>query len=188
MDASRPYPAGTEWRFRSQRSSFTRTTELSLRWELNGDPISDDYYQSETSADELWRIWVRWLNRKDGWSKRLGPPWLHIYWSIRGRGTFETAPFQYCEFPISKDFLSFYTWPEHAHTEEDLNWSRLPVANKLWREKSADKGGFIQEVSGWKPSAYQSHVNLRTLAETGGLYFEPYRYNDADQLWSVDGT
>lgn len=49
-----------------------------------------------------------------------------------------------------EDFLTVYAWPESAAGER-VNFNRLPVRDKLWQGQ-ADKGGFIQEATGWKPA------------------------------------
>ena len=48
-------------------------------------------------------------------------------------------------------------------TGEELNWLTLPVVDKLWNRKRADKGGFIQEATGWKPAIFQPYVYLPSL-------------------------
>lgn len=164
------YPAGTEWSYASLRRDHERTTGLELYWEAHLDPMSGDYTPDEIDARELFELWRRRLD-DDGWSKRLGEPWVDIYWFVSspdGGGTFESAPFEGHEYDWlveGDDFLSFYTWPENAETGELLNWLRLPVRDKLWRPGQGDKGGFIQEATGWKPSALQAHVSVQTLVQ-----------------------
>jgi hypothetical protein len=53
------------------------------------------------------------------------------------------------------DFLTHYSFPTHAVSGERLNWLRLPVLDRAWREDREDVGGFVQEASGWKPSPLQ---------------------------------
>jgi hypothetical protein len=48
----------TRWRFNSLESGVEFEMPLSLYWEINGDPITDDYTPDEISAEELWNIWV----------------------------------------------------------------------------------------------------------------------------------
>ena len=87
-------------------------------------------------------------------------------------GTLERAPHQDDDlsvaFPDVEDFLTFFSWPEHAETGEALNWLRLPVLNKLWDDGHADKGGFIQSATGWKPSPYQTVMSLNSLTRAVG--------------------
>ncbi len=63
----------------------------------------------------------------------------------------------------SDDFLSFFTWPVHSVTGERLNWLTLPAVDKLWDPRRADKGGFIQQATGWKPAILQPCVFLPSL-------------------------
>jgi len=37
-----------------------------------------------------------------------------------------------------------------------------------WNARRGDKGGFIQEATGWKPSILQPFVSVETLAEASG--------------------
>jgi hypothetical protein len=64
-----------------------------------------------------------------------------------------------------EDFLTFYSWPEDTKTRALLNWLTLPVVDKRWNNQRGDKGGFIQEATGWKPSILQPFVYLPTLLE-----------------------
>ena len=73
------------------------------------------------------------------------------------------VPFEHFNSAYAKDFLSFFTWPEDAETGKPLNWLELPVVDKLWRPNRADKGGFIQEATSWKPSILQPYVYLSSL-------------------------
>jgi hypothetical protein len=95
-----------------------------------------------------------------------------IYWFVEGpgRGKLERMPFQYNHLKAAdaapEDFLTFYTWPVNASTGEPLNWVTLQVLDKLWNRTRADKGGFIQEATGWKPAILQPFVHLQTLVAT----------------------
>lgn len=62
-----------------------------------------------------------------------------------------------------KDFLTFFTWPVDPNTGNSLNWLTLSVVDKLWNSKRADKGGFIQGATGWKPAIFQPYVYLPSL-------------------------
>ncbi|OIP26010.1 MAG: hypothetical protein AUK00_05490 [Dehalococcoidia bacterium CG2_30_46_9] len=75
-------------------------------------------------------------------------------------------PFQFQHLPgmFRDDFLTHFTWPIHSVTGERLNWLTLPVVDKLWNPKRANKGGFIQEVTGWKPAILQPYVYLPALS------------------------
>jgi len=74
--------------------------------------------------------------------------------------------------------MATYSWPRtssrsargpvNAKTGEPLNWFALPVVDKRWNTRRADKGGFIQEHTGWKPSVLQPYVYLPSLMEARG--------------------
>lgn len=136
--------------------------------------MSDDYLPEETSAEELFNIWARKVDKNDLYSKALGKPWVSISWGVwakEGPMGAEYAPFgnELAEDPPRENFLTFYTWPIDAETGERLNWLRLPIPDKLWRPGQAhNRGGFIQEHTGWKPSAFQQVVNLDVLRSAAG--------------------
>jgi hypothetical protein len=143
---------------------------LSLYWEINGDPITDDYTPDEISAEELWNIWV----------EHYGKDVMPIMWLVHGEAKAEFAPPSLQ--PQLKDFLpdrvmsddkdgflAYYPLPVDAATDEPMRWSRLPVEDKLWRPANSCKGGFIQEVTGWKPSPLQSYADIKVLAMAAGL-------------------
>jgi len=46
---------------------------------------------------------------------------------------------------------------------EPLDWLTLPVVDKLWNARRADKGGFIQVATQWKPAILEPYVYLPTL-------------------------
>ncbi|MYT39010.1 hypothetical protein GTY66_23655 [Streptomyces sp. SID8356] len=63
-----------------------------------------------------------------------------------------------------------FTHPAHAETGELVNWLRLPVLDLGWGTERADKGGFIQEVTGWKPSPLQPFMDVQQAARAAGVY------------------
>lgn len=140
-------------------------------WEIDGDPITDDYGIEEITAPQLWDIWVDDLYKSADWV--AGPDIVKIHWSVGGNGIAERAPFQ----GFGEDLLTFFTWPEDEQTGARLQWSRLPVIDKLWRvdlpPHATTKGGFIQETTGWKPSPLQPSLNLRQLAAMAGMPYPP---------------
>jgi hypothetical protein len=145
---------------RSRKSGHARVTPLALYWEVNGDPITDDYLPEEATAVGLWDEWLAWRERQgEGWEARIS-------WHVRGDGIAEAAPGQDVSWG---DFLEHYYWPHDVATGDNLQWTRLPVVDKLWQPGRADKGGFIQEATGWKPGAFQDSVNLDLIAQLAGL-------------------
>lgn len=167
------YPPGTQWTWTSPRSGHTWTEELVLYAEPDGSSMSDDYLPEEASAPELWRKWVdRYAvtyHQKEPGKYRLGE--VPIFWTVTTPafgGVFEAAP--YAPNFLSENFLTHYTHPEHAKTGERLNWVRLPVMDRGWNGSRADKGGFIQEATGWKPSPLQPTMNYLEIGRAAGVY------------------
>lgn len=176
MSSVQPYPCGTLWRFRSKASGHEFTRELALYAEPGGSTLSDDYMPEEISATDLWTQWVTGYAEKYHAEDpdRYGPGQVPVYWSVTTpemRGIFELAPFQRerPDFP-SEDFLTHYTVPLHAATGEAINWLRVPVLDFGWNQKRADKGGFIQEATGWKPSPLQAVMDFARIGRAAGLY------------------
>lgn len=156
-EATSTYPLTDQWTIVSRSSGFTKTSPLYLYWEVSGDPMSDDFYSDEISAEQLF---VRWLQKygRDGTAE--------IYWSLDP--ICETAPFQRHAW-LSRDFLTHFYWPTHAETGEAINFNRLPVVDKLWTPERGDKGGFIQQATGWKPSALQADFDVKQMLAAAGL-------------------
>jgi len=137
-------------------------------WEVSLDHISDDYTPREINAHELFEQWIEIVNVKhpDGL--------IPIFWLVEFKGksidgndvsTFEWMPFQFehTSGVPSQNFLTYFTQPVHPVTEHPLNWFGLPVVDKMWNPKRSDKGGFIQQATGWKPSVLQPYIYLPTL-------------------------
>lgn len=158
------------YRFSSLRSGFTRTTGLSWLWEVNGTPMSDEYTPDEVDAVKLLRLWIERYYPDSGAEQRYGPGMVSISWFITGTDTtIEIAPFQALDHGVG-DFLTAFTWPVHAGTGEPVNWLSLPVADGQWNARRADKGGFLQQATGWKPAPLQPMVYLPgLLAAVPGL-------------------
>jgi hypothetical protein len=152
------------WKFRRLDSGHEWECVLVAYWEVSLDPISDDYTPQEIDARELFHKWGARVRKN--YPNGLIP----IYWFVDCKGkeysTLEGMPFQFEHIAGSfpEDFLSFFTWPVNSETGEPLNWLTLPVADKLWNYKRADKGGFIQQDTGWKPSILQPYVYLPALS------------------------
>jgi hypothetical protein len=142
------------WKIVDRHGESRGLHRLELEWDLNWDSITDDYTRSEISAQELMQLWLEKMGNEEN---------VKINWMVASVS--EAAPFTGEE----ENFLSFYKWPTHAETGERLNWLTLPVLDKGWNENQADKGGFIQEVLGWKPSPLQRTLHLPTLLSAAGL-------------------
>ncbi|MBM3942319.1 MAG: hypothetical protein FJ316_05250 [SAR202 cluster bacterium] len=150
------------WRFQSQRSGFEHVATLAAYWEVSGDSISDDFAPNEISADELFAKWI------SGYAHKYPDGLIPIGWYVHREGNsgsgYDVMPFQYRL--SDRNFLTIFTWPIEVKTGKPLNWLRLPVVDKLWNSKRADKGGFIQDATGWKPAILQPYVYLPSLLET----------------------
>jgi hypothetical protein len=145
---------------------------LSLVWQLTGDSFSDDYLPEDIDAVSLLRRWVERYYPDETSERMYGPGMVRISWWLRGSdGTgIERAPFSpdtYGE-PDREDFLGFYSWPEDDQGRW-CNFYTLPVEDRLWRRGRADKGGFVQEATGWKPSPMQPCVYIPGLLWAAGL-------------------
>ncbi|MBI4307984.1 MAG: hypothetical protein HY684_04185 [Chloroflexi bacterium] len=150
------------WKFMHRKLGHEHTAQFEAVWEVALDPISDEYVPEEISAHDLFDRWAKRVREK--YADGLIP----IHWFVNVEGTvktFEGFPFAFDHLPQYKkeDFLSFFTWPEDARTGEPLNWLTVPVVDKLWHHGRANKGGFIQEATGWKPAILQPHVYLPAL-------------------------
>ncbi|MFG3702407.1 hypothetical protein ACGF5C_31670 [Micromonospora sp. NPDC047620] len=164
-------PDGDIWTFRSRASGYRKEEPLRLYWELHCDPISDDWLPDEISAEELWRLWITRYPRDEQAEAQFGTGAMRIWWFVDGHSVFEGAPFQHpgASRQGADDFLAHYTVPINVNTGEHIQWTRLPVVDKLWQPGRADKGGFIQEATGWKPSPLQPYVDVRQLARAARL-------------------
>lgn len=168
-----PYPAGTKWTFSTRRGTYTQTQELALYAEPECSSMSDEYLPDEANAVELWRMWVdRYVTTyHQKYPGKVRPGEMPIYWSVTlptRTGVFEAAP--YAPNILNEDFLTHYTHPVHADSGERLNWLRLPVLDGGWNSAAADKGGFIQEATGWKPSALQPVMDVVQIGRAAGLH------------------
>jgi len=151
-----------QWHCRSRTHDFEWEGELVAVWEVAHDPITDDF-TTETPAREILRRWHRVID------DRFPDGVVPIYWFVEspGHAKFERLPFAAED--DGENFLTFYDWPTSVETGERLNWNTIPVADKLWRPGRANKGGFLQEATGWKPAIYQPHVYVPAILAAAGL-------------------
>lgn len=168
-----PYPAGIEWSFHYLRKpSVVHVSELVLYAEPFGSWLTDDWLPDEITPRQLWD---RWVANPDIYLDEARTQ-VHVRWSVTTpevTGHFENAPFsiehpRFADDP-REDFLTFFSWPVNAKTGERINWLRLPVLDRGWKGKRADKGGFIQELLGWKPGPLQPYMNPHQLAQAAGI-------------------
>lgn len=155
------------WKFEGRRSGETWLATIQAYWEVVLDPISDDFSPETMSVSDLMRLWQGRIEDR-GFPEKLVP----IYWYVDSPNSevFELMPFQYEHYPgqSREDFLTFFSWPTNVETDEPLNWLTLPVVDKRWNSQQSDKGGFIQEATGWRPAILQPFVYLDSLTRTLG--------------------
>ncbi len=144
-----------------------RKCPLEAYWYVEFDSMSGDYTPEEISASSLLDLWVKQVKAEVKAKNRFPNNLIPIYWCVTGKETkIEGMPFEFNHFQEGKpekDFLTFFTWPINSTTGEPLNWLTLPVQDKQWNTKRGDKGGFIQEATGWKPGILQPYVYLPML-------------------------
>lgn len=159
------------YRWRNKTSGHEFNGELELSWEVHGDPISDDYAGTdEISAADLLRKWTERYYPEAIAETLYGPGAVKIHWFVTGE-PFEGGPFSPDVWTLDseEDFLTFFTWPVNADTGDRLNFYTLSVRDKVWTEDRWDKGGFIQEATGWKPSPFQPVMHVPTVLAAAGL-------------------
>lgn len=198
-----PYGPGNRWTYSSRKGDYVHTEELALLPDPYGSGFTDGYTRDEASAETLWRMWAdKYANDMHReWPDLFSPGELLIEWSVVAAvqgNVYEYAPHAQRipsrrpenmtvderaahdrlqrligPDPVPEHFLTHFTHPVHVVTGERLNWLRLPVRDTAWNATKADRGGFIQEVTGWKPSPLQSTMNVRQLGAAAGLYVPP---------------
>ncbi len=130
---------------------------LVASWEIFYSAMSDDFTPLTCSADQLFCSWVEkvegmYINNQ-----------IPIYWSVKGELLSEAMPLQAFEGANKSNFLTYFCEPVDDKTHQPIDWYRLPVIDKAWNHEVQDTGGFIQEVTGWKPTALQPFVELDFL-------------------------
>ena len=158
-------------KWRNKQSGYEFRGELHLSWEVHGDPMSDDYSGADDiAAVDLLRRWTDQYYPEAIAETLYGPGAVKIHWSIAGE-PFEAAPFSPDVWMLDdeEDFLTFFTWPTNPETGDRLNFNTLPVKDKVWNDQQWDKGGFIQEATGWKPSPFQPVMYVPTVFAAAGL-------------------
>lgn len=150
-------PEAREWTFESTGPGDGRTCKLAAYWGVSRDSISENYPPAEYPARVLLEKWARDVLRAfpDGM--------IPISWFVVGDMILEFMAIQHDPLGVKRDFLTVFTWPENPDTGELLRWTSLPVVDKFRDAERGDKGWFIQEATGWKPSILQPFVYLPAL-------------------------
>ncbi|MBS1694513.1 MAG: hypothetical protein JST91_20040 [Actinobacteria bacterium] len=161
-EQSSTYTEGeNRWNVVALDTGYTRRDfPLWWGWEADCDPISDEYTPDEISAYDLFQEWDKYLQKRGVIVSGL----VTISWFVRGSGFIEGAPAfgEYGADNPSRYDASFDP-PTSTADGSPIDWNRIPVADKLWRPGRGDKGGFIQEATGWKPSVLQPTVPIGFL-------------------------
>ena len=158
------YGADSHWRYQNIENGFEKVDTFSLAWELSYENVTSGCTPTEDTACQVWDRWMKavdWARQSSRYNIPHGA--APIGWTVHDAA--EALPFM----GEDEDFLTFFTWPTHVHTGERLQWSRLPVMDRRWVETDWTTGGFVQEATGWKPSAFQPWVDVHVLAQAAGL-------------------
>lgn len=157
------------WKYRHRQDGTLHESKLEAYWEVELDPLSDKYTPRVINAHDLFCEW------KEKILKEFSNGLIPIHWFVinEEEEIFEGMPFQFehlhSESIFTDDnFLTTFTWPVNKDTREHLNWLTLPVVDKLWKHERADKGGFLQQYTGWKPSIFQPYLYIPTFSRTIG--------------------
>lgn len=157
------------WHFSDLRTGAYWEGPLEAYWEVYLDSISDGYTPHDISAENLLRQWLyRIEETKHDHANGLVP----IQWFVRSSAAgIYPMPFAFDHFEGKQqveDFQQLFTWPQSTSTGYPLNWLTLPVADKHWNEHQTDRGGFIQEATGWKPGILQPTLYVPSLVWATG--------------------
>lgn len=153
--------AENRWNVVALDTGYTRRDfPLWWGWEADCDPISDEYTPDEISAYDLFQEWDKYLQKRGVIVSGL----VTISWFVRGSGFIEGPP-AFGEYGADNPsrYDASFDLPTSTADGSPIDWNRIPVADKLWRPGRGDKGGFIQEATGWKPSVLQPTVPIGFL-------------------------
>ncbi len=141
--------ADGRWSWQYKQGGFEHVGDLWLYPELDCSAMVDEHY--DESGDAQLRAYVQYIkDRYPHWWEMDAVP---IYWSIKGPGTAETAPFQHPDY--RQTFLTDFTWPVDRTTGEKIDWFTLPVNN--------DRFPGFADALGWIPGALQPFAPLRSI-------------------------
>lgn len=161
-DERRPY-SQRRWRFRGLQYGCEWEVGLALYWEVNCSAMSDDWLPDEISAEGLLHRW------RDKYAHKFEDGMASIHWFVESdpQGLFEAAPFMRDTWyaSVGGTFQDFFSPPRDAQTGEQLDWLAVPVRDFQWNAERGDKGGFIQEATGWKPYPGQMTVPVVELLD-----------------------
>lgn len=142
------------WSFKLRTNGYEETVAIWLHPEIYGVPMLDDFLH--LNGEDQLAIYLAWIMaaKADLWKADAVP----IYWSIRGEGIAETAPFTQEPYG-DENFLTFYSWPQDVETGEALDWfSDLPVQDTRYPD--------FADALGWRPSPLQATAPLRSILKS----------------------
>jgi hypothetical protein len=150
------------------RSGHERRGELHLSYEVDNDPISEDFNARWDSPHDVFDAWrERYLKARERSPLPYMARCVPITWFISGCATFESAhPGNYALYGEETHswWGDFYTRPYDIQGQSFIGDVKdIPVLHKQWTAKRQDKGGFITEATGWKPFPLQRWVDLDQL-------------------------
>lgn len=158
-----------EWSLRKSGGNRTFHGRLRLIYEVNGSAISDNWLPHEKSASAVWDEWRRWITRTYDHEDELRMVPISWYVTSPDVPQFEAAPFT-TSWAENNDWLTHYTWPINESTGVPVSWARIPIEKNYWSERGGTKGGFIEELTGWRPSPLQPFVSVTQLEMMANIH------------------
>ena len=138
--------------------------DLQALWDPDGSSISDFHTPQETDATELFELWAADALRKHPNGIVPVTWWVLIdedYYNIK----YMPVQFDRSTGEPTRSFIDDYSWPVVEETGQRLVWAELPVVDLHWRSGCADRAGFIQDATNWKPSALTPYLYLPALQQ-----------------------
>jgi hypothetical protein len=133
-----------------------RVGHMCAGYELWYDPITDDYSPNDISARDLYQQW-----RKHVVNSRYGDL-IPIIWFVSGPGIFESHPI-YQHVDNRNGYDDHFTEPQRTDGQQ-FDWDDLPIIRKRWNTNDkVVKGGFVEELTGWRPQSHQMWVSLNEI-------------------------
>ena len=154
--------------FTSRINGHTKSGSLIAYYYVNYESITDDYDLDEISAFDLYKRWRALAEKRN-------EDTIEISWTVAGCGTFDPHPLAQHHWtriePYNKTWVDIYTDPWRTDGEP-FRWLDLPIVYKRWNAQypqARDKGGFIEELTGWRPAPLQPFLNLRQIDALVGM-------------------
>ncbi|MBY5948780.1 hypothetical protein [Photobacterium rosenbergii] len=150
-----------KYRFNNLRNKdYVITGQMVAKYEVNFTDWACSY-AGELDVNELFDWWVEEARQ------HYPSGYIDIQWFV----SLYDQPFKPEFFPEEdslpweNDFLDYFSHPVEIETGESVNWASLPVIHPRWDDECKQAGGFIEQVTGWKPTLLQSRVSIDSLVE-----------------------